>query len=424
LRNALRRAFFIANQENIVQLYNTYSQQTEPVTSTDGIFRMYVCGVTPYDTTHLGHAFTYVCFDVLARYLEYCGYRAITVQNVTDIDDDILRRAKQVGMAWDELVKQEVVKFQEDMRSLNVRPPDYYPYASQSIPKIIELVRDLVEEGYAYEKNGSVYYDVRRDPDFGKLGHMNYPEMLATANERGNFPDDPNKRDPLDFVLWQAAQPGEPTWDSPWGKGRPGWHIECSAMNLEFLGPTVDIHSGGADLIFPHHACEIAQSEHAIGVHPFVRYWFHVAMVRLDGEKMSKSLGNMLFVRDLLKDFSADAIRLYLLSHKYRDAWSADDSETELPNAEATAERWRAALTLIGGSGEALDPALYEQGFREAMDNDFDTPAAILQLNDLAVAIHAAAQGGRAIDVAQKTLKNLSGVFGMNIKESVAPKQV
>lgn len=407
-----------------MQLFNTYSQQLETVTSRDGIFRMYVCGVTPYDTTHLGHAFTYVCFDVLARYLEYCGYRTITVQNVTDIDDDILRRARQVGMAWDELVRQEVAKFQADMQSLNVRAPDYYPYATQSIPKIIELVRDLVNKGYAYEKNGNVYYDVRRDLDFGRLGHMSYPEMLATANERGNFPDDPNKRDPLDFVLWQAAQPGEPTWDSPWGKGRPGWHIECSAMNLEYLGPTVDIHSGGADLIFPHHACEIAQSEHATGVHPFVRYWFHVAMVRLDGEKMSKSLGNMLFVRDLLKEFSADAIRLYLLSHKYRDAWAADDAQTELQNAEASVERWRAALTLIGGSGEALNPAVYERGFREAMDNDFDTPRAIGQLNDLAVAIHAAAQGGRSIGEAQNSLRNLSSVFGLNIEESVAPKQV
>src|SRR5258706_10644421 len=262
---------------------------------------MYVCGVTPYDTTHLGHAFTFLAFDVLARYLRFRGYQTITVQNVTDVDDDIMRKSAELGLAWDELVRREITKLKADMKALNIKEPDHYPYASGEIPKIIEMVSALLAKGYAYERNGSVYYDVRKDPDFGALGHMDYAEMLATANQRGNFPDDPNKRDPLDFVLWQAAKPGEPTWPSPWGPGRPGWHIECSAMSMRYLGPKIDIHSGGADLIFPHHTCEIAQSEHYTGQKPFVRYWFHIAMVELAGEKMSKSLGNMIFVTDLLK---------------------------------------------------------------------------------------------------------------------------
>jgi cysteinyl-tRNA synthetase len=204
-----------------VELYNTLTGRLEPVTSTDGIFRMYVCGITPYDTTHLGHAFTFLYFDVLARYLESLGHRTITVQNVTDIDDDILRRAKEVGMAWDELARQETAKFQADMKAINIRPPDYYPHATQEIAKIQEIVVDLLAKGYAYERNGSVYYNIHRDPDFGELAHMDYREMLIIANQRGNNPDDPNKRDPLDFVLWQAAKPGEPTWNSPWGPGRP-----------------------------------------------------------------------------------------------------------------------------------------------------------------------------------------------------------
>jgi cysteinyl-tRNA synthetase len=397
-----------------MRLYNTLTQELELVTSDDGIFRMYVCGVTPYDTTHLGHAFTYVCFDVLARYLEFLGYQTQTVENVTDIDDDILKRAGQVGLAWDDLVRREVAKFQADMDVLNVRPPTHYPYATQEIPQIIEIVKDLLAKDYAYEKNGSVYFDVKRDPEFGTLAHMDYAEMLATANERGNFPDDPNKRDPLDFVLWQAAKPGEPTWDSPWGAGRPGWHIECSAMSMHYLGPRVDIHSGGADLIFPHHSCEIAQSEHYTGQKPFVRYWFHVAMVRLAGEKMSKSLGNMLFVSELLKTYSPDTLRMYLLSHKYRDAWDADDAETALVAAEERLDRWRAALALPGGNvGGELNPMAYQEMFNDAMNDDFNTGRALRRLDELADAIAGAPNG--QLTTAQAGLRQLASVLGLTL---------
>ncbi len=400
-----------------MKLYNTLTRDLEPVTTSDGIFRMYICGVTPYDTTHLGHAFNFVCFDILARYLEYKGYRTVRVENVTDIDDDILRQAKKVGMRWDELAREETRKYRADMRALNVRPPDHYVWATQEIAAMQEMISTLLERGYAYEKNGSVYYDVRADQDFGQLAKMGYADMLATANERGNYPDDPNKRDPLDFVLWQAAQPGGPTWDSPWGKGRPGWHIECSAMSTRYLGPTVDIHAGGADLIFPHHDCEIAQSEHSSGVKPFVRYWFHVAMVRYQGEKMSKSLGNMLFVKDLLETYSADALRLYLAKHHYREDWSADDAEQGLEEAQAQVTRWAELLARAGAGEHSLDPEPYEKAFRAAMDDDLDTPRAVGHLESLANAIAECLEAGDDVIAAQVTLRTLAGVLGLRLED-------
>ncbi len=402
-----------------MNLYNTLTQNVEPLTSKDGIFRMYICGITPYDTTHLGHAFTFMYFDVLARYLEFLGYRTITVQNVTDIDDDILRRAKEVGTPWDELARQETAGYQADMRAINIRPPDYYPHATQEIARIQEMASDLLAKGQAYERNGSVYYDVHSDPDFGELAHMGYPEMLEIANQRGNYPGDPNKRDPLDFVLWQAAKPGEPTWDSPWGPGRPGWHIECSAMSMRYLGPQIDIHSGGADLIFPHHTCEIAQSEHYSGVRPFVRHWFHVAMVLLDGEKMSKSLGNMLLIHDLIKTYSADAIRAFLLLHHYRSEWDAADADTELRYAEDMMARWNAALTAQSSAGgDELDPLPYEATFAEAMDDDLNARQAVDVLDDLADGILETAAVRGDVGKAQFALRTLGGVLGLRLEPS------
>ncbi|MHB8752115.1 MAG: class I tRNA ligase family protein, partial [Aggregatilineales bacterium] len=317
---------------------------------------------------------------------------------------------------WDELARQETEKFQEDMRALNIDPPDHYPRATQEIPQILEIVSDLLAKGYAYERNGNVYYDVRHDASLGELAHMDYPEMLETANQRGNFPGDPNKRDPLDFVLWQAAKPGEPTWTSPWGEGRPGWHIECSAMSMRYLGPQIDIHSGGADLIFPHHSCEIAQSEHYNGVMPFVRYWFHIAMVDLGGQKMSKSLGNMIFVRDLLDHYSPDAIRVYLLSHHYRAVWDADNAELALQKAEARIDRWRVAMRLTNAAGEALNPLPYQEMFSLAMDDDLNTPRALEQLDELSDAIVAHAPMGHGLQSAQATLSVLMGVLGLRLQ--------
>ncbi len=400
-----------------MQLYNTLTRQCDPLTSDDGLFRMYICGITPYDTTHLGHAFTFTCFDVLVRTLEFLGYRTLTVQNVTDIDDDILRQARKLGIPWDTLVAEETRKYQDDMHALNVRPPDHFPFASQMIDEIQRIVAALLAEGYAYEVRGSVYYDVQRDPSFGQLARQDYPTLLAMANERGNFPDDPNKRDPLDFVLWQAARPGEPTWDSPWGPGRPGWHIECSAMNLHFLGPIVDIHSGGTDLIFPHHDCEIVQSEHYSGERPFVRYWFHIEMVRLGGEKMSKSLGNMIFVRDLLARTSGAAIRLYLLTHHYRDAWSADDTDAGIAAAEQRLARWQSALTATHQGSAAYDGAAQLAAFRAALEDDLDTPRALLAADTLADAILEQAALGGEIRPAQAALRQMVEVLGVRLAD-------
>ncbi len=280
-----------------VNVYNTLSGAVEPLEPTGPAITFYVCGITPYDTTHLGHAFTYTVADVLVRHLEGQGLAVRYVQNVTDIDDDILRKAAEVGEDWRALGNRWTSHFIRDMQVLNVRPPDEYPRATDVIPDIVTAVGALIERGLAYVSGGSVYYHVDAWPAFGRLSHLPRSEMLDVANERGNRPDDPHKRDPLDFVLWQAQAPGEPTWDSPWGPGRPGWHIECSVMSTRFLGPTLDFHGGGGDLVFPHHECEIAQAEALTGRSPFVRAWLHTAMVEHEGAKMSKSLGNLVMVR-------------------------------------------------------------------------------------------------------------------------------
>jgi cysteinyl-tRNA synthetase len=365
-----------------MKLFNTLTQSLEEFVPIDDTVRIYVCGVTPYDTTHLGHAFTYVSFDTLMRYLEYTGCKVKYVQNVTDIDDDILRKAREMGMAWDELGRRETERYLRDMDALNVRRPDVYAYASEETPTMIEIIQVLLAKGLAYENGGSVYYSVKRDAEFGgmarAIGLNDYHAMLTIANERGNFPDDPRKRDPLDFVLWQAHAPGEPAWPSPWGPGRPGWHIECSAMSMRYLGPQLDIHGGGEDLAFPHHTCEIAQSEHFTGKAPFSRFWVHTGMVHQDGEKMSKSLGNLTLVSDLLKDYSADAIRVTLLSHLYRCPWECFPEDLQV--ATELVARLQQVRTLVGEHTDGQDTVLSGR-FHAAMKNDLNTPEALLLLH-------------------------------------------
>lgn len=397
-----------------MQLYNTMTQQKETFIPAGDDVTMYVCGITPYDTTHLGHAFTYVVFDTLARYFQFKGWPVRYAQNVTDIDDDILRKAKEVGENWKTLGNRWTRRFIEDMDALNALRPTYYPRATEEIARIIEMTQVLLDKGYAYEKNGGVYFHVDNCLYFGQLSRIPRDEMLSIANERGNVPDDPNKRDPLDFVLWQAAKPGEPTWDSPWGPGRPGWHIECSAMSLHYLGQTIDIHGGGGDLIFPHHECEIAQSEQYTGVQPFVRFWMHVAMVRHEGEKMSKSLGNLVMARDLLQAYNPDAVRAYLLSHHYRTPWEYD--EAGLRRAANRVERYAAAshADAVAG-GNPLDAAPYRDRFVTAMDDDLDTPSALSTLDDLAGAVLAAA-GKQDLVTAQGILRQLTGVIGLRLR--------
>jgi L-cysteine:1D-myo-inositol 2-amino-2-deoxy-alpha-D-glucopyranoside ligase len=397
-----------------MQLTSTYGMRKEVFTPRDNHVGIYVCGVTPYDTTHAGHAFTYVSFDVLIRYLRFQGVRVTYVQNVTDIDDDILRKARQVDMTWEELGQAETKKFRDDMDKLNWMPPDYYPLASLEIKNIIRIATGLIQRGFAYEANGSVYYEARKDDAFGGMAGYGYDEALATANERGNFPDDPNKRDPLDFVLWQAAQPGEPTWESPWGPGRPGWHIECSAMSTHYLGDVVDIHGGGSDLIFPHHSCEIAQTEHFSGVSPFVRCWMHTGMVRLDGVKMSKSLGNLVMAREVLTRAPADAMRLYLSNHHYREAW--DWREDEFAECVTWAREIAAAA---GGSSQGMaspvEAGPYRQRILNALDDDLQTPDAIAGLRDLAAAINGAPLS-RDTAAARQAVRDLGGLLGLSFR--------
>jgi L-cysteine:1D-myo-inositol 2-amino-2-deoxy-alpha-D-glucopyranoside ligase len=358
----------------------------EPIPGRDAI-GLYVCGVTPYDTGHLGHAFTYVSFDVLHRYLEYLGHDVTYVQNLTDVDDDMLRRARETGEDYLALGDRHVATFLGEMAALNWLPPDHYPRATEHIPQMQALIERLLSAGLAYRAEGNVYFSVAADPRYGELSHLAREAMLPIANERGNIPDMPGKRDPLDFVLWQRSAPGEPEWDAAWGAGRPGWHIECSAMSMAYLGNRFEIHGGGADLLFPHHESERAQSEGASGERPFVSFWTHAGMLHYDGDKMSKSLGNLVLVRDLLTTYSGDAIRHYLVSHHYRSEVHFTDADLDrsaraVPRLQAAghrAEGW-------SGAPEAMDARALEHRdrFLAAMDDDLDTPTATAELDALA----------------------------------------
>jgi L-cysteine:1D-myo-inositol 2-amino-2-deoxy-alpha-D-glucopyranoside ligase len=354
---------------------------------------LYVCGVTPYDTGHLGHAFTYVSFDVLHRYLEYIGHDVVYVQNLTDVDDDLLRHAREAGEDYLELGNRHVTTFLTEMAALNWLPPDRFPRATQHIGEMLEMIGTLVERGHAYRADSHVYFSIDRWPNYGELSRLTREAMLPIANERGNDPAQPGKRDPLDFVLWQPSAPDEPWWPSSFGPGRPGWHIECSAMSTAYLGNRFEIHGGGADLAFPHHESEIAQSEAATGERPFVSWWMHAGMLGVGGEKMSKSLGNLVLVRDLLRSYPGDAIRHYLVSHHYRA--EVDFDETDLETSAVAAARLRHACR-VAEQLEPMAPAMadpstlvpvvaeHRERFLAAMDDDLDTPAALPELHALA----------------------------------------
>ena len=365
-----------------LRIYNSLTRRKENFkprkSNTIGI---YVCGITPYDITHLGHAFTYTFFDVLVRYLRHLGYKTTYVQNLTDVDDDLLGRAKELKKNWKKLAEENTQKYLEDMRWLNNLQPDVYPRASDHIAEMIRIIRILEKKKIAYVKNGNVYFLIVADKNYGKLSKLSKKEMLSVANERGNNPDDPNKKNPLDFILWQAKKPGEPAWPSPWSSGRPGWHIECSAMSMKYLGETFDIHGGGEDLKFPHHESSIAQSEKATN-RKFVQYWIHPSMVLCHGVKMSKSLGNMVFIDDLKKKYSSNTVRIYLLSHFYRSV--LDFNEKDIKPAQNTDKLFKNVWLAQSGNSESLNISLYEETFYKAMNNDLQTPAALKTLENLA----------------------------------------
>ena len=340
--------------------------------------RVYVCGITPYDSTHLGHAFTYVSFDVLVRYLEARGHRVRYVRNVTDVDDDILRKARELGVASSDLARGEMARFSADLSALGLRAPDVEPWASAAVPAMRTTIAGLLAGGFAYTlPDGRVYFDTTasgRPP--GSFAGIDRAEALRQFAEKGGDPEADGKRDALDFLLWQPSAAGEPRWDSPWGAGRPGWHIECSVMAMEELGPVIDIHGGGNDLVFPHHEAENLQAECLTGQAPFARVWLHTGMVARDGVKMSKSLGNLVFVDDLLHTHSPAAVRRYLISHHYRASWSHDPSALEA--AEQAVAHWRAAVT-----GRGTDPDL-AAAFDAALAADLDTPGALAVLDEAA----------------------------------------
>ena len=395
-----------------MKVYNTLSTQKEEFLPQGDEVRMYVCGVTPYDECHIGHGMSYIVFDVIRRYLQFRGYKVKYVQNITDIDDKIIDRANKLGISTSELAEKYTNSYFEDMDALNIGRADIYPRATEEIPKIIEVIQGLVDKEYAYPAPGGVYFRVRNVADYGRLSHRSLESMMAAEGAIGS--DD--KESPMDFVLWKAAKPGEPSWESPWGQGRPGWHIECSAMSLKYLGNTLDIHGGGQDLVFPHHENEIAQSESFTGTKPFVKYWIHNGLLQLGEDKMSKSLGNLITIKEALEKYSADAIRIFVLSSYYRSPLTY--SEEALEAAEGGADRLRQAVYEEGeGATEGrIDTEPYRNRFTEAMDDDFGTPQALATLFDLAREINRADETGYEPKEARKVLLELAGVLGLALK--------
>jgi cysteinyl-tRNA synthetase len=399
-----------------VKLYNTMSRRLEDFVPSGDEVKMYVCGVTPYDHAHLGHAMSYIVFDVLRRFLEFHGYNVKHVQNYTDIDDRIINRANSLGQPFDQLAARYINEYEGEMRDLNITPAHIFPRATQEIPTIIEMTERLIQKGHAYRANGDVYFRVRSKSDYGKLSGRDVDALMAGARvEPGE-----QKEDAADFALWKGAKEGEPAWDSPSGPGRPGWHIECSAMSYRYLGATLDIHGGGQDLIFPHHENEIAQSEAYSGEQPFVRYWLHNGWLMFSEEKMSKSLGNIITIRQGLEKYGPDGLRLFVLTSHYRAPLSY--SEEALESGRRAAERLRLAATISGGEGPPSDIEVdsYRQRFIEAMDDDLNTPAALAALFELAREINRARDEGRGVKEAQKTLQELAGVLGLTLREPEA----
>ena len=391
-----------------LRLYDTARRAVVPFDPPHTV-RMYVCGITPYDSTHLGHAATYLTYDLLTRRLEDLGHEVRMVRNITDVDDSILPKARELGVPYLELAASEVARFQGDMAALEIKPPIAEPRATEAIDDIIELVGRLLESGHAYLTAGTAYFDVSTFPRYGELSHYSEEQMLRLARARGGNPDDPHRRKPLDFVLWQPSLADEPAWRAPFGVGRPGWHIECSAMAMKEHGPTLDLHGGGTDLIFPHHECEIAQSESLTGK-PCATHWLHSAMVNYEGEKMSKSLGNLVFISDLLKVADPRAIRIALSRHHYRHGFEWYD--TDLEEGTAMLHRLLAAAERERGP----DPRPFAQRVRDALDDDLNVPAALDALDDLASAILSGGDDPSAHDV----LCELGHLLGVDLTRPLA----
>jgi cysteinyl-tRNA synthetase len=420
-----------------IQIYNTLTRTNEPLETLEpGVVKMYVCGVTVYDQAHIGHAMSALIFDVMRRYLEYRGYEVRHVVNFTDVDDKIINRATALGRDPKALAEGYVAEFMQELAALNVKPATVYPRATETMPEIQRFIADLIENEHAYPAGGDVYFRVASDPDYGKLSGRNLQDMLAGTR----FDVDERKESPADFALWKAAKPGEPFWPSPWGDGRPGWHIECSAMNLKHLGEQIDIHGGGNDLVFPHHENEIAQTE-SLTHKPFARYWVHNGMLQFhtraeDGsvkvDKMSKSLGNVVTIRDFLREHETDILRMIVLSSYYRSPLLygpeiAADQERKLARLRGALEP--AVGTTFGGAAVdqlAAASATARARFVETMDDDFNTAGALAALFELVRAINTARDAGVGAEpfvAAQHTLRELAAVLGLNLEPPQAQAQ-
>jgi cysteinyl-tRNA synthetase len=411
-----------------LMIYNTMTRNKEPFETLEpGEVRMYVCGPTVYDKAHVGHAMSSIVFDVIRRYLEYKGFHVKHVMNYTDVEDKVIKRANELGMDPLELADGYLVEYEQHLQDLNVLPPIVTPRASEEIDSIISMVEGLVEGGYAYQINGDVYFRVVKDEDYGRLSRRRLEDMRAGIR----LEIDTRKEEPADFALWKTVKPGEPGWDSPWGQGRPGWHIECSAMILHHLGEQIDIHGGGNDLIFPHHENEIAQSESLTGKR-FARYWVHNGMMQLGSEAMSKSTGNVLTVEEFLTHHEGDALRLIILNASYRSPLTFNEEVVQ--QSERAMERLRSALRPAIPSVDVspqVEASLMEktlevqEGFEAAMDDDFNTSGALAHLFNLVRTINQtrdAGVGEEALGKAQSTLINLSGVLGLQLEVDRAAK--
>jgi cysteinyl-tRNA synthetase len=409
----------------MIRIYNTLTRKKEDFETLEpNLVKMYVCGVTVYNDAHVGHAMSALVFDIIRRYLEYRGYKVKHVMNYTDVDDKIINRANKLGEDPLKLSQRYIEDYARDLANLNVLPATSNPQVSKTMPLIIEFIQGLIQKEAAYAApNGDVYFSVISDEDYGKLSGRKLDDMQAGAR----IEVEESKDHPMDFALWKAAKPGEISWDSPWGKGRPGWHIECSAMNLAELGEQIDIHGGGNDLIFPHHENEIAQTESYTGK-PFARYWIHNGMLQLGGEKMSKSLGNIVSIKDFLKKRDADVMRMLVLSGNYRAPLIFNEETQDA--AEKSLERLKSALRPASASAKELasDAASVlvnqteatQQSFNDAMDDDFNTPLALAALYELVKAINTARDSGSTdeqLKPAQAMLRELTGVLGLRLQE-------
>ena len=393
-----------------MRLYNTLSRSVEELVVEDNTVNMYVCGITPYAPSHLGHAMCAIVFDVIRRYLEYKGYKVNFIQNFTDIDDKMIIAANDEGIKVSELAERNIQAYMSELGRLNVMEASEYPRATEEIDSIIQVITDLIEKGYAYEISGDVYFRVKQDEDYGKLSRRNIDDLLAGAR----LEIEETKENPADFALWKTQKPGEPAWDSPWGQGRPGWHIECTAMSLTYLNNKIDIHGGGQDLVFPHHENEIAQSESYTGVEPFARYWMHNGTLGYGEEKMSKSLGNVFSIGEALQVFSSDALRMFFLSSHYRTPLVFSNESVE--GQQRAIERLKSAVASNSGEGEILKTNPYRERFEAAMDEDFNTPIAFSVIFDLARDINRESSNGLNVNPAQDLLSELAKVLGITLE--------